>query len=100
MDRPLPPDDPWARPAGVDDATVEATGKLSEALEWVERARGHLYEFHQLMGRAWEGNVRELRNMIERACILADGGWVTERELKQSTPRSSSSRGRPTPWSG
>jgi hypothetical protein len=48
----LPPDDPWARPAGVDDATVEATGKLSEALEWVERARGHLYEFHQLMGHA------------------------------------------------
>jgi hypothetical protein len=52
MDRPLPPDDPWTRPHGVDDATVEATGKLSEALEWVERARGHLYEFHQLMGRA------------------------------------------------
>jgi hypothetical protein len=51
MDAP-PPDDPWARPPGVDDATVEATGTLSEALEWVERARGHLYEFHQLMGRA------------------------------------------------
>jgi hypothetical protein len=48
----LPPDDPWARPDGVDDATVEATGKVSEALEWVERARGHLYEFHQLMGHA------------------------------------------------
>jgi len=47
-----PADDPWARPPGVDDATVEATGTLSEALEWVERARGHLYEFHQLMGRA------------------------------------------------
>jgi two-component system, NtrC family, response regulator len=41
----------------------------------------------QLMARTWEGNVRELRNMIERACILADGGWVTERELKQSTSR-------------
>lgn len=51
-DATLPPDDPYARPAGVDDATVEATGKLSEALEWVERARGHLYEFHQLMGHA------------------------------------------------
>lgn len=44
--------DPWARPPGVDDATVEATGTLSEALEWVERARGHLYEFHQTMGHA------------------------------------------------
>jgi len=29
----------------------------------------------------WEGNVRELRNVIERACILADGEFVTEREL-------------------
>jgi DNA-binding NtrC family response regulator len=38
----------------------------------------------QLMARAWDGNVRELRNTIERACILAEGGWVTERELKQS----------------
>jgi hypothetical protein len=52
MDDPPQPDDPWARPPGVDDATVEATGTLSEALEWVERARGHLYEFHQLMGHA------------------------------------------------
>lgn len=40
------------RPAGVDDATVAAVGSVSEALEWVERARGHLYSFHQLMGRA------------------------------------------------
>ena len=40
------------RPAGADDATVEAVGKLSEALETVERARGALYTFHQLMGHA------------------------------------------------
>lgn len=40
------------RPDGVDDATVEAVGKVSEALECVERARGHLYSFHQLMGHA------------------------------------------------
>jgi hypothetical protein len=37
-------------PEGVDDATVEALGKLSEALEYAERARGHLYSFHQLTG--------------------------------------------------
>ncbi|MCT7660847.1 hypothetical protein [Mycobacterium deserti] len=40
------------RPEGIDDATVEAVGAVSEALEWVERARGALYDFHQLMGRA------------------------------------------------
>ncbi|HEY9315673.1 hypothetical protein [Williamsia sp.] len=38
------------RPEGVDDDTVAAVGKLSEALECLERARGHLYSFHQLMG--------------------------------------------------
>lgn len=48
MDRP----DDHARPAGVDDATVEALGKLSEGLEWVERARGRLYDLHQMLGRA------------------------------------------------
>ena len=40
------------RPAGLGDASVEALGRLSEALEMVERARGHLYSFHQLMGHA------------------------------------------------
>jgi hypothetical protein len=41
-----------ATPDGVSDATVKALGKLSEALETCERARGHLYEFHQLTGSA------------------------------------------------
>jgi hypothetical protein len=36
----------------LDDATVEALGKLSEALETVDQARGHLYGLHQLTGRA------------------------------------------------
>ena len=39
-------------PEGVSDATVEALGKLSEALETTDRARGHLYSFHQLTGSA------------------------------------------------
>jgi len=29
----------------------------------------------------WDGNVRELKNVIERACILADGTLLSEREL-------------------
>ena len=46
------PDDAHRRPPGTDDAVVEAAGKASEALEWVERARGRLFDFHQMMGRA------------------------------------------------
>jgi DNA-binding NtrC family response regulator len=34
----------------------------------------------------WDGNVRELRNVIERACILADGDVISERELTMSLP--------------
>jgi two-component system response regulator HydG len=34
----------------------------------------------------WEGNVRELRNVIERACILVDGEFISERELAVSMP--------------
>jgi hypothetical protein len=37
---------------GPDDLTVEALGKLSEALETIERVRGHLYSLHQLTGTA------------------------------------------------
>ena len=48
-DRPTPA---HCRPAGVTDETVEALGKLSEALETVERVRGHLYSMHQLTGKA------------------------------------------------
>lgn len=44
--------DPHARPEHADDHAVEAAGKVSEAMEWVERARGRLYDFHQLIGRA------------------------------------------------
>jgi len=39
-------------PEGVSDRAVEAAGKLSEAFEYAVRARGHLYSFHQLIGRA------------------------------------------------
>lgn len=48
-DRPSPD---HVRPDGVTDATVEALGKLSEALEVIEDARGSLYRFHRLTGTA------------------------------------------------
>ncbi len=47
-----PPDPRHRRPEGVTDTTVEALGALSKALETAERARGALYDFHQLTGSA------------------------------------------------
>jgi DNA-binding NtrC family response regulator len=34
-----------------------------------------------LAGAYWGGNVRQLRNVLERACILAEDEFVSEREL-------------------
>jgi DNA-binding NtrC family response regulator len=33
---------------------------------------------------SWDGNVRQLRNVIERACILAEGEFVGEADLSGS----------------
>lgn len=43
---------PRPLPERLDTTTVTAVGKLTEALETVEIARGHLYAFHQLTGSA------------------------------------------------
>jgi DNA-binding NtrC family response regulator len=39
-----------------------------------------------LMARSWPGNVRELRNVLERACMLAEGPVLTERDLGGTPP--------------
>jgi hypothetical protein len=49
----------------LDDDTVEAVGALTEALETVEVARGHLFAFHQLTGEA--------DFKVERAVTLLTG---------------------------
>jgi hypothetical protein len=51
---------------GLDPATVAAVGKLSEAMETIERARGHLYSFHQLTGTA-DFQVGEAVEMLGEA---------------------------------
>lgn len=59
-------DERHRRPDGASDATVEAAGKVSEALEWVERARGRLYDFHQMMGHA-DLQLGEAADALEEA---------------------------------
>ena len=56
---------PRPRPEGMSDDAVAALGKLSAALEVAEDARGHLYAFHRLSGRAdldLQDAVRSLRD--------------------------------------
>lgn len=54
------------RPDGVTDATIEALGKLSAALDHIEDARGHLFAFHRLCGSA-ETTMEEATEMIRSA---------------------------------
>ncbi|CAN5579890.1 hypothetical protein BH10ACT10_BH10ACT10_08510 [soil metagenome] len=74
----------------MDDKTVEAVGKITEALETTERARGHLYSFHQLTGSAdlqlgegvdllREAGHTELADRIERDLVgrnVVGGRWT------------------------
>ncbi|MDI3419105.1 hypothetical protein [Streptomyces luteolus] len=73
------PDAEHLRPAGVRDATVDALRLLSEALERVRRARGHLYAFHQLTGGA-DLAVEMAVELLRRAGHTAQADLV-EREL-------------------
>lgn len=74
----------------MDDATVEAVGKLSEAFEVIEEARGSLYHFHRLSGTAdftlgeaveqlREAGHTELADRIERELVgrnVLPGMWT------------------------
>lgn len=120
-DEGLPADDPHLRPHGVSDGVVEAVGKVTEALEWVERARGRLYDFHQMMGHAdlllgeaadaledsgaaqQAGDLREQmvgRNVIEGRWTFQiveefDAGYWAEARAAEQAVRDSLLEGRP-----
>ena len=77
-------------PEEVSQGTVEGVGKLSEGFEYIERAKGHLYSFHQLMGRAdflveeaagllREAGHPEFADRLERDLVgrnVLDGRWT------------------------
>lgn len=78
------------RAGDASDSLIEAVGKASEALEYVERARGHLYSFHQLIGRAdllfgeaadrlREGGAVDAADAVDREIVgrnVLDGRWT------------------------
>lgn len=77
-------------PPGTSEETIKALGKLSEAFEVIEEARGNLYRFHRLTGRAdlalgkavelfreagHEDIARELQNSMVGRNVL-EGRWT------------------------
>src|SRR5690606_11682510 len=75
-DRPAPR---HRRPEGASDEAVAAAGRVTEALETTECARGHLYAFHQLTGRA--GLQLDRAVELLRAAGHPDLADEVEREL-------------------
>lgn len=83
------PDAGHIRPDGASDELVAAMGKVSEAYEWLERARGHLYDFHQMMGHTdatfgdavdmlRDASATEQADVLEREVVgrnAIDGRW-------------------------
>ncbi|MFC9492317.1 hypothetical protein ACFTZM_40470, partial [Streptomyces hydrogenans] len=66
------------RPSSPDEITVEALGALSKALETTERARGHLYGFHQLTGTA----DFELDRAVELLRAAGHDAWADRVETE------------------
>jgi hypothetical protein len=75
----MPDEDVDRRPPDVSDLTVHAVGRLTEALEYVERARGQLYGFHQLIGHA-DGLLDEVMAELKMAGHTGEADLV-RREL-------------------
>jgi hypothetical protein len=74
-----PPDPAHQVHDGVTPETVDAVSKLTKALETTERARGHLYAFHQLIGEA-DRRVEDAMHLL-RDAGHADWAGRLEREL-------------------
>ncbi|MBT0993535.1 hypothetical protein KIN34_04450 [Cellulomonas sp. DKR-3] len=60
------PDAPHRVPPGVPDDLVEAVGGVTAAFEVIEHARGMLYAFHRLVGRA-DKELAEALDQLEAA---------------------------------
>ena len=74
------------RPEDIPYLTAAFVADCSRRLK--KRVLGVTAAAERVLGAgAWDGNVRELRNAIERACMLVDGPYITEREVTGATRR-------------
>ena len=67
----------WEKLA-YDEATIEAVGRLTDALDTVEVARGHLYAFHRMTGSAGR-EMAEAADLLEKAGHQAEAQRLRER---------------------
>ena len=69
--------------------------------EFRKQVRGATDEAMELLrGYRWPGNIRELRNAVERAMLLADGPWLAPEHFPMSVARRGGARGFELPDEG
>jgi DNA-binding NtrC family response regulator len=57
------------------------------ATRWSKTLTGLSEPAERILVQArWDGNIRELRNVIERACLLSDAAIVTEQDVQSCMP--------------
>ncbi len=66
----------------------ECAGRLNRPITGLTQSAERL-----LFNAPWPGNIRELRNVLERACILSEAGMITERDLASALTTKSAARG-------
>jgi DNA-binding NtrC family response regulator len=57
----------------------EFSGRFSKVISGIDLAAERL-----LVDASWPGNIRQLRNVIERSCMLADGSVITVQDIDAS----------------
>jgi DNA-binding NtrC family response regulator len=78
--RDRPEDIPLLTAAFLSDCAARTSRPLTAVSTTAERA---------LQNARWDGNVRELRNVVERACLLSDARILGEREILAAIAASS-----------
>lgn len=71
------------------DGVAQAVGRVTEALETIERARGHLYSFHQLTGRA----DLQLDEAVARLMALKEPRHTAGHPAHTASPNDESAEG-------
>ena len=83
------------------DRTADMGALCENILEQIERRTGmaHLELTPDAIDRLcqcrWPGNIRELRNVLEKAAMLSDKSWLSAEDLEGILPRDAAGGGKP-----
>lgn len=79
-------------PALVNEFLKTFNGTYGKRIKGITRPALQL-----LMEQSWEGNVRELKHAIERAVLLQEGEWITEKDFEFSASGNATNYPEPSP---